>query len=63
MQDLQKEVTTSRQEERKAEMFFREEKKHQKEVDDKFDSLPEEKQLKLNTLLPRRDSTNDNAVF
>lgn len=33
MEDLQKEVTSSRQEQRNAELFFKEEQRQQREVD------------------------------
>jgi hypothetical protein len=56
-------VKQSQQEQKQAEMFFREESKHQQAVQQQFDSLPEEKKSRIAPLLARRESSNDNAVF
>lgn len=64
MEDLQKQVHSSKQEQRNAEAFFREETKHQQAVDSKFESLPVEKQQSLAPFVSRRgDPGNDSAVL
>lgn len=61
MEDLQKEVHSSRQEQKNAEAFFREEAKNQQAVEDKFESLSSEKQQRLAPFVSRRDPSGDNA--
>ena len=46
-------------------MFFKEQEIQDRRVDEKFDALPEEKQIKLSSIIRRNptSSGNENAVF
>lgn len=65
MEDIQKEASKNKEEQRKAEMFFKEQEIQDRRVDAKFDALPEEKQVKLSSIIRRNptSSGNENAVF
>lgn len=65
MEDIQKEASKNKEEQRKAEMFFKEQEIQDRRVDAKFDALPEEKQVKLSSIIRRNPtgSGNENAVF
>jgi hypothetical protein len=63
MDDVQKENSKNRQEEVNADRFFKEKDLENEKVSKQYDSLPEEKQSQISSIIKRSGQGNDNMVF
>ena len=60
MEDIQKETSKTKEEQRKADMFLKEQEIQDRRVDEKFDALPEEKQIKLSSIIRSNPTSSGN---
>lgn len=64
MEQLQRETAKTKQEQRNAEAFFKEQSIQEEAIERKFEELPESKQEKISALVRRNNQpSNEGAVF